>query len=179
MPTELEFRATAKPDHGLIQVYDSDAYLPDSVAAERCRATVVASSGRQLYLHSLQGTAPAEIIIRVWEGPAPTPEAGWEPEGQAAAVLDSPTGLLVIRAFVPEIAGEIDLPRPGIYAAHVSWRGREAAAEQEARLMRRLPEPDSQELDAVFAAHSDVLETYRIDLWWQFESESDAEDDWN
>ncbi|MFD0532431.1 hypothetical protein ACFQ1I_47010 [Kitasatospora arboriphila] len=131
MAAVLEFRTEAKPDHGLIFVYDSDAYLPDNDTAERSRQTVVAGIGPQLYIRSLQGTSPAEIVLRVWDGPVTGGSLG-ERDAFCPAVLDCPTGTVTIRAFSPEYAGYIELPRPGVYAALVSWRGREAAAEQEA-----------------------------------------------
>ncbi|MFB7669336.1 hypothetical protein ACFC1R_36410 [Kitasatospora sp. NPDC056138] len=176
MTPAQEFRTTATPDHGLVQIYDSDAYLPDGFAAERARETVAASSGPQLYLHSRQRTSPVELVLRVWDGPAPATEADWAPEGQTAAVLDSPTGMLVVRALDPEIAGVLDLPRTGVYAVRVSWRGRGLAAAQQAALLRALADGPG-DGQAVLAAHQEVLETYRLDLWWQFESYQDEEDE--
>ncbi|GAA1108151.1 hypothetical protein [Kitasatospora arboriphila] len=175
MAAVLEFRTEAKPDHGLIFVYDSDAYLPDNDTAERSRQTVVAGIGPQLYIRSLQGTSPAEIVLRVWDGPVTGGSLG-ERDAFCPAVLDCPTGTVTIRAFSPEYAGYIELPRPGVYAALVSWRGREAAAEQEASLLRSLAEPEGQaDSDNVFAAHAEVLESYRIDLWWQYESDVEVD----
>ncbi|GAA2829991.1 hypothetical protein GCM10010441_63140 [Kitasatospora paracochleata] len=180
MPIAMEFRSEATPDHGLIQVYDADAYLPDSGATARCRETVVASTGPQLYLRSLQGTAPVAIRVRVWDGPATTTaiEGDGPPDGWAAAVLESPTGCLVVRAFTPEYPGVITLPRPGVYAAAVSWRGRQAGAEQEGRLMAALDGARGTDIHAVFEAHREVVETYCIDLWWQYEAEAEDDDEW-
>lgn len=175
MPLLYEFRTEARPDHGLIEVYDSDAYLTDSEAAEQSRYTVVAGTGTQIYLHSLQGIAPAEILVRVWDTPAPADD-GWAAEGERPAVLDSPTGEVVIRAFTPHIAGHFQLPRPGVYEGRVSWRGRDEAAAQEASLLAELGAArlrGQRDTDAVFAAHKELLETYRIDLWWTAESEDD------
>ncbi|WP_030263917.1 hypothetical protein [Streptomyces sp. NRRL B-24484] len=171
MAAALEFRTEAKPDHGWIFVYDSDACVPDSAAARRSMRTVVAGIGPQLHIHSLQGTSPAEIVLRVWDAPVSGDVLG-ECEGFCPAVLDCPTGTVIVRAFVPEFAGCVELPRPGVYAALVSWRGREAAAAQQTSLLRSLGEPEGQaDSDKVFAAHAEVLESYRIDLWWQYESD--------
>ncbi|WP_431683143.1 hypothetical protein [Kitasatospora sp. KL5] len=175
MAAALEFRTEAKPDHGLIFVHDADAYLPDGAAVRQSSRTIVAGTGTQLYLCSLQGTSPAEIVLRVWDGPVAGGSLG-ECDAFCPAVLDCPTGTVVIRAFSPEIAGDIELPRPGVYAALVSWRGREAAAAQEASLHRSLRDPEGPaDSDEVFAAHAEVLESYRIDLWWQYESDIEVD----
>ncbi|MFG2918934.1 hypothetical protein ACGF0D_39390 [Kitasatospora sp. NPDC048298] len=179
MPILFEFRAEARPDHGLIEVYDSDSYLTDSEAARQTRDTVVAGTGTQIYLRSLQGIAPAEVLVRVWDGPAPA-DSSWLAEGERPAVLDSATGEVVIRAFAPDIAGHFQLPRPGIYEGRVSWKGRHEAAAQETSLhaeLRTTQQHSQADTDAVWAAHQKVLETYRIDLWWTAESEDDDEDE--
>ncbi|MFJ9773933.1 hypothetical protein ACIRVF_22285 [Kitasatospora sp. NPDC101157] len=178
MPILFEFRTEARPDNGLIEVYDSDAYLTNSEAVRQSWDTVVASTGTQIYLRSLQSIAPAEILVRVWDGPAPA-DSTWIAEGERSTVLDSPTGEVVIRAFAPDIAGHFQLPRPGIYEGRVSWKGRHEAAAQEAALHAELgtAKPPSQaDTDTIWAAHREVLETYRIDLWWT--SEDDEDEDW-
>ncbi|MFG2919318.1 hypothetical protein ACGF0D_41385 [Kitasatospora sp. NPDC048298] len=177
MPVLFEFRTEAWPDNGKIVVYDSDATVPSNEALARSRRDVVAGTGSQIYVHSLQGTAPAEILVRVWDGPAAA-GSDWGAEGEREVELDAPTGCVVIRAFSPEIAGCFDLPRPGLYKGRVSWKGRGAAEDQQSRLRAQLATPEGQlNSDAVFAAHHETLETYRIDLWWTAESEDDEEDE--
>lgn len=179
MPILFEFRTEARPDNGLIEVYDSDSYLTNSEAVRQTWDTVVAGTGTQIYLRSLQGIAPAEVLVRVWDGPAPA-DSSWLAEGECSTVLDSATGEVVIRAFAPDIAGHFQLPRPGVYEGRVSWKGRHEAAAQETNLHAELgtaeqhPQADT---DAIWAAHREVLETYRIDLWWTAESEDDEEDE--
>ncbi|MFD8707035.1 hypothetical protein ACFV1W_31315 [Kitasatospora sp. NPDC059648] len=172
MPILFEFCTEARPDNGLIEVYDSDAYLTNSEAVRQSWDTVVAGTGTQIYLRSLQSIAPAEILVRVWDGPAPA-DSTWIADGERLTMLDSPTGEVVIRAFAPDIAGHFQLPRPGVYEGRVSWKGRHEAAAQEAGLHTALgaAEPRSQaDTDAIWAAHRDVLESYRIDLWWTSET---------
>ncbi|WP_369185418.1 hypothetical protein [Streptomyces sp. Y1] len=173
MPVLLEYRTEAWPDNGKIVVYDSDATVPSDEALVRSRRDVVAGTGTQVYIHSLQGTAPAEIVVRVWDGPAPA-DSTWEAEGEREVELDTPTGCVVIRAFSPEIAGDLQMPRPGVYEGRVSWKGRQAAEDQQSNLRVELATPEGQlDSDTVFAAHHDTLETYRIDLWWTAQSEDD------
>ncbi|MFG2907733.1 hypothetical protein ACGF13_22045 [Kitasatospora sp. NPDC048286] len=177
MPVLFEFRTEAWPDNGKIVVYDSDATVPSNEALVRSRRDVVAGTGSQIYVHSLQGTAPAAILVRVWDGPAAT-GSDWGAEGEREVELDTPTGCVVIRAFSPDIAGCFDLPRPGLYEGRVSWKGRGAAEDQQSRLRAQLATPEGQlNSDAVFATHHETLETYRIDLWWTAESEDDEEDE--
>ncbi|MFJ9847139.1 hypothetical protein ACIRYZ_43300 [Kitasatospora sp. NPDC101155] len=177
MPVLFEFRTEARPDNGTIEVYDSDATVPNSDALVASMENVVAGTGTQIYLYSLQGTAPAEILVHVWDGPVPADPA-WAAEDERAVVLDTPTGSVVIRAFTPHIAGCFDLPRPGLYEGRVSWKGREAAEAQQNSLLAQLGTPEGQfDSEEVFAAHRQVLESYRIDLWWAAESEDEEEDE--
>lgn len=179
MPILFEFRTEARPDNGLIEVYDSDAYLTNSEAVRQSWDTVVAGTGTQIYLRSLQSIAPAEILVRVWDGPAPA-DSTWIAEGERSTVLDSPTGEVVIRAFAPDIAGHFQLPRSGVYEGRVSWKGRHEAAAQEAGLHAELSTAEQQspaDTDTIWAAHGEVLETYRIDLWWTSESEDDEDEE--
>ncbi|MFF0416414.1 hypothetical protein ACFYUY_39035 [Kitasatospora sp. NPDC004745] len=177
MPVLFEFRTETWPDNGKIVVYDSDATVPSDEALVQSRRDVVGRTGTQIYIHSLQGTSPAEIVFRVWDGPVPA-DSGWGAEGEREVELDTATGCVVIRAFSPEIAGCFDLPRPGVYEGRVSWKGRQAAEEQQSSLHAQLATPEGQlNSEAVFAAHHETLETYRIDLWWTAESEDDEDDD--
>nr|BEK62806.1 hypothetical protein KPHV_00330 [Kitasatospora purpeofusca] len=96
--------------------------------------------------------------------------------GEAHLSFGVPTGTVVVRAFVPEIAGRVELPRPGLYDARLSWRGREAGARQEADLLARLASAEGEAApETVFATHRQVLESYRLDLWRT--GESPEEDD--
>ncbi|MET8543843.1 hypothetical protein ABZW03_24805 [Kitasatospora sp. NPDC004799] len=138
---------------------------------------MVAGTGTRIYLFSLQGSAPAEIVVRVWDGPAAT-GGDWGAEGEREVELETPTGCVVIRAFSPEIAGDFQLPCPKVYEGRVSWKGRQTAEDQQNSLRAQLATQASQlNPAAVFAAHHETLETYRIDLWWSAESEEDEEDE--
>ncbi|MET8626347.1 hypothetical protein ABZW30_21770 [Kitasatospora sp. NPDC004669] len=177
MPVLFEFRTEAWPDNGKIVVYDSDATVPSDEALVKSRRDVVAGTGTQIYVHSLQGTAPAEIVVRVWDGPTPA-DRDWGAEGEREVELETPTGCVVIRAFSPEIAGDFQLPRPGVYEGRISWRGRQAAEDQQSSLRAQLATPEGQlHSEAAFAAHHETLETYLIDLWWTAESEDDEDDE--
>ncbi len=73
----------------------------------------------------------------MWDGPAPV-DSAWEAEGEREVELDTPTGCVVIRAFSPEIAGDFQVPRPGVYEGRVSWKGRQAADDQQSSLRSQL-----------------------------------------
>ncbi|MEV7356851.1 hypothetical protein [Kitasatospora sp. NPDC091276] len=176
MTVLFEFRTEARPDNGKIMVYDADATIPSNEALVRSRRDVVAGTGTQIYIHSLQGIAPAEILFRVWDGPVPADRA-WEADGEREVELETPTGYVVIRAFSPEIAGDFQMPRPGVYEGRVSWKGRQAAEGQQSSLRAQLATPEGQlNSEAIFASHHEALETYRVDLWWTAESEDDEDE---
>ncbi|REE65684.1 hypothetical protein BX257_8431 [Streptomyces sp. 3212.3] len=57
-----KYRTKGRPDRGIIEDYDADAYEADREAAVRARAEVVAGDGYHLYLRTaepdLLGEAP-------------------------------------------------------------------------------------------------------------------------
>ncbi|MGW0583984.1 hypothetical protein ACWD25_50625, partial [Streptomyces sp. NPDC002920] len=121
-----EYRTTARPDRGIVEIYDADAYEADREAAVRARAEVVAGNGYHLYLHALQPDLRVEVAIRIWEGPQDPPA---DAEGRTDISLESETGDLVVNQLTLGPAGVTSLPRPGVYAGHAWWTGRQAAAD--------------------------------------------------
>lgn len=93
MPLIAEYSTTARPDRGIVQVYDADAYLGDDETLARSRTEVVAGNGYHLYLHSLQADIEVQVTIKVWDGPQKPPE---DIEGTVALTLESETGQLVV-----------------------------------------------------------------------------------
>ncbi|GBP98817.1 hypothetical protein SSP531S_02100 [Streptomyces spongiicola] len=65
-----EFRTTAQPDRGIVEVYDADAYEADCEAAAKARSEVVAGNGYHLCLRTLQPDLRIEIAVRIWDGPS-------------------------------------------------------------------------------------------------------------
>ncbi|HZH27297.1 MAG TPA: hypothetical protein VEY95_08950 [Azospirillaceae bacterium] len=55
------------------------------------------------------------MIIRVWDTP-PTPPAA--AEGHVPVSIESETGTLVVNQLEYGPAGEMTLPRPGVYEGH-------------------------------------------------------------
>jgi len=56
-----------------------------------------------------------QVIIRVWDTP-PTPPAA--AEGHVPVSIESETGTLVVNQLEYGPAGEMTLPRPGVYEGH-------------------------------------------------------------
>ncbi|MFD8251555.1 hypothetical protein [Streptomyces werraensis] len=120
-----EYSINAVPARRFIEVYDADAYLDDAAAMDAARRQVVASNGYHLYLYSLQADIPAQVDIPIWDAP---PSAPGDAEGHAAITLDSETGALVVNQLSYGPAGDMTLPRPGVYRGTAWWTGRQAMA---------------------------------------------------
>ncbi|MFF8544979.1 hypothetical protein ACF060_32390 [Streptomyces werraensis] len=61
---------------------------------------------------SLQADIPAQVDIRIWDAPPPAPG---DAEGHPAITLESETGALVVNQLSYGPAGDMTLPRPGMY----------------------------------------------------------------
>ncbi|WP_406514034.1 hypothetical protein OG851_40495 [Streptomyces sp. NBC_00161] len=173
MPVIAEYITMAQPDRGIVEVYDSDAYLGDDEALKQSRTQVVAGNGYHLYLHSLQPDIQVQVTIRIWD----TPQRSLaEAEGTTAVTLESETGLLVVNQLTYGPAGEMSLPRPGVYEGHAAWTGRAAtAAYHEASIRRAAEEQWSPEQIGDSWEQCPAAEQYTLDLW--FVRESEDEDD--
>ncbi|MEU6384438.1 hypothetical protein ABZ847_12785 [Streptomyces bauhiniae] len=168
-----EYRTTARPDRGIVEIYDAAAYEADPQAVVRARAEVVAGNGYHLYLHTLQPDLSVMVAIRVWNGPQRPPE---DAEGWTAVVLESETGDVVVNQLALGPAGMTTLPRPGVYTGHAWWTGRQAAADyydQNVRGGTRQPMTVEEVVRA--REQSPVTEQYTFDLW--FLRDCEDEDD--
>ncbi|WP_030415074.1 hypothetical protein [Streptomyces sp. NRRL S-1448] len=134
-----EHTVKARPAHGLVEVYDADAYLDDSAAAEASRQQVVAGNGYHLYLHSLQPDIKVDVTIRIWDQPQAPPK---DCEGSTPVTIESATACLVINQLTFGPAGTIDLPRPGIYEGHAWWTGRNATRDYYNRTLTEHTQPE-------------------------------------
>ncbi|MEU5094506.1 hypothetical protein [Streptomyces sp. NPDC020996] len=120
-----EHSVTARPDRRVVEVYDADAYLGDEAAMEAAEVQVVAGNGYHLYLLSLQSDIDVRVAIRIWDT-VPKPPA--DAEGHTPLSIESATGVLVVSQLTMGPAGEVTLPRPGVYEGYAWWSGREAAS---------------------------------------------------
>ncbi|MEV7684312.1 hypothetical protein [Streptomyces bungoensis] len=156
-----EHSITATPGRCVVEVYDADAYVGDQAALDAAETQVVAGNGYHLYLLSLQPDMHVQVTVRIWDS-APTPPAN--AEGRVAVTLESETGTLVVGQLDRGPAGEIKLPRPGIYEGYAWWEGRTASAEYYATTLDQLSD-DSPE-DALLEAweNNPVTERYVLDL---------------
>jgi hypothetical protein len=121
-----EYSCKATPARRVVEVYDADAYLGDDDAMAAARRQVVAGNGYHLYIRSLQPDIDVEVAIRVWDTP-PAPPA--HAEGQVPVSIESETGILVVNQLEFGPAGEMTLPRPGVYEGHGWWENRQATAD--------------------------------------------------
>ncbi|MGA5135216.1 hypothetical protein ACPCTO_36115 [Streptomyces olivoreticuli] len=169
-----EYRAAARPDHRIVEVYDADAYVTDSAAIDAACQHVVASNGYHLYMHSLQPDIKVEVVIRIWDAPREPPK---EAEGTVPVTLESETGTLVVGQLTFGPAGEMTLPRPGVYEGHASWAGRDATAAYYAETLRQITSSWSTEQIGDAWEQNPVSEQYMLDLWFVCESEPMNEDD--
>ncbi|MEV4191997.1 hypothetical protein [Streptomyces toxytricini] len=175
MPLIAEYGTMAQPDRGIVEVYDSDAYLGDDEALQQSRTQVVAGNGYHLYLHSLQSDIEVQVTIRVWDTPQKPPE---EAEGTVPVSLESETGQLVVNQLTYGPAGMMDLPRPGVYDGHAAWSGRKATAAYYNTCLQRAADEqwDAEQIGAAWKQCS-TAEQYTLDLWLVRESEPEDEDD--
>ncbi|MFD9722571.1 hypothetical protein [Streptomyces sp. NPDC059072] len=175
MPLIAEYSTMAQPDRGIVEVYDSDAYLGDDDALMESRTRVVAGNGYHLYLHSLQPDIEVRVTLRIWDTPQQPPA---QAEGSTAVSLESETGLLVVNQLPYGPAGEMNLPRPGVYEGHAAWTGRTATAAYHATTIRRAAEEQwSPERIGESWGQCPAAEQYTIDLWFVRESEPEDDDE--
>ncbi|MFD5558151.1 hypothetical protein ACFWIA_30475 [Streptomyces sp. NPDC127068] len=156
-----EHALKATPGRGVLQVYDVEAYEGDEAALDAAEVQVVAGNGYHLYLLSLQPDMAVQVVIRVWDTP-PSPPA--DAEGHVNISLESATGILVIGQLDSGPAGDISLPRPGVYDGHAWWQNREAAAEYYASTLQNVTDdtPDGYLVQAW--EECPVVERYVLDL---------------
>ncbi|MCC3650768.1 hypothetical protein LIX60_04595 [Streptomyces sp. S07_1.15] len=170
-----EYSTTARPDRRIIEVYDADAYLGDDDALAASMSQVVAGNGYHLYLHSLQDDIHVRVTLRIWDAPRSLPE---DVEGAVPVSLESETGTVVINQFTLGPAGEMTLPRPGVYEGHAWWTGRQATGDYHTTCMhRRFTE--NWDRDRVRRAWREcpVQEQYVLDLWYTREPEPVDDED--
>ncbi|MFI8327319.1 hypothetical protein [Streptomyces sp. NPDC085529] len=175
MPLITTCTTHARPDRRLVEVYDSDAYLGSDEAWERSRTQVVAGDGYHLSIQTGQPDIDVQVTIRVWDTPQQPPE---DAEGAVPVSLESETGQLVIMQLTFGPAGEMNLPRPGVYDGHATWKGREATAAYYNTCIKHAAERqwDAERLGAAWR-QCPTTEQYTFDLW--FVRESEPEDDWD
>lgn len=170
----IEYSASARPDRRLVEVYDSDAYLGSDEAFYRSRAQVVAGDGYHLYIQCGQPDIAVQVVIRVWDTPQEPLE---DAEGTVPISLESETGRLVINQLFSGPAGEMVLPRPGVYDGYASWSGRKATATYYNTCLQRGAEEqwDAEQIGAAWR-QCPTAERYALDLW--FVRESKPQDEW-
>lgn len=156
-----EYSVTARPDRGIVEVCDADAYLGDEIAFRAARERVVAGNGYHLYLRSLQPDIRVHVTIRLWESP-PRPPA--DADGHVPVTLDSETGVLVVSQLAFGPAGTMNLPQPGVYEGFAWWTGRQASSDYYDQTLRRLDVDASPDFLTRAWAECPVRERYVLDL---------------
>ncbi|MFJ8794301.1 hypothetical protein [Streptomyces sp. NPDC102462] len=169
-----EHNVTATPGRCVVEVYDADAYLGDEAALDAAEIRVVAGNGYHPYLLSLQPDMKVQITIRIWDTP-PAPPA--EAEGHTDISLESETGILVIGQLDRGPAGDVTLPRPGVYEGHAWWENRQAAADYYATTLDHLTDDAFEDHLAQAWSNSPVTERYVLDLAYIRAPEPVEEDD--
>ncbi|MFF8912836.1 hypothetical protein ACF08M_05780 [Streptomyces sp. NPDC015032] len=156
-----EYTTSARPDRSVVEIYDADAYLADEAAMKASRQQVVAGNGYHLYFHSLQSDIHVKVNIRIWSMPQKVPA---QAEGFTPIHLESETGTLVIGQLTLGPAGEMELPRAGVYEGTAWWRGRDAALAYHDDLLRQID--DNWEIDQITRAWRECpfTEEYVLDL---------------
>ncbi|MEU8779593.1 hypothetical protein [Streptomyces sp. NPDC048606] len=174
MPLLVQATTLARPSYRLVEVYDSDAYLTDDEAIAAAERNVVGGNGYHLYMLSLQSDLKVEVTIRVWEAPQPSPV---DVEGFTPVSLESETGVLVVGQFALGPAGEMSLPRSGVYEGTVSWSGRAAAARYHEQALREIEGDWSTTRIRQLWDDNPQPEQYILDLWYVREPEPVDDDD--
>ncbi|MEU6394733.1 hypothetical protein [Streptomyces sp. NPDC046939] len=169
-----EYSVAATPGRGVLEVYDADAYLSDSAALDAAERQVVAGNGYHLYLLSLQPAMQAQVTIRVWDS---IPEVPAHAEGHVPVSIESETGILVVNQLESGPAGEMTLPRPGVYEGHAWWGGRRAAADYYDSYLRQDIADWTPEQTAHYLAQCPAQERYVLELAYTREPEPLDEDD--
>ncbi|GGV28691.1 hypothetical protein GCM10010260_81510 [Streptomyces filipinensis] len=163
-----EYSCRATPGRRVVEVYDADAYLGDDEAMAAARRQVVAGNGYHLYLRSLQPDIDVEVTLRIWDTP-PAPPA--DAEGRTGISLESGTGILVINQVGLGPAGEMRLPRPGVYEGNAWWTNRQATADYYDTTLDQLTDHSSEEALREAWNSSPVTERYVLDLTYIREPE--------
>ncbi|MCX5009238.1 hypothetical protein OHB05_42750 [Streptomyces sp. NBC_00638] len=157
-----------------MEIYDADAYLSDDDAMATARTQVVAGNGYHLYIQSLQADIDVEIAIRLWDSPPPPPARA---EGSVPISIESETAILVVNQLEYGPAGEMSLPRSGVYDGSVWWENRQATADYYQRTLDH-PADDTFEEHLTQAWNNcPVTERYVLDLAYSRESEPIDDDE--
>ncbi|MFJ7043715.1 hypothetical protein ACIQVC_10000 [Streptomyces sp. NPDC101112] len=169
-----EYSCKATPARRVVEVYDADAYLGDDDAMAAAHRQVVAGNGYHLYLLSLQPDIGVQVTIRLWDTPPAPPT---EAEGHVPTSIESETGVLVVNQLGYGPAGDMTLPRPGVYEGYAWWENRQATADYyEATLSH--PTDDTFENHLTQAWNNcPVTERYVLDLAYSREPEVVDEDE--
>ncbi|MET9057102.1 hypothetical protein ABZX99_04670 [Streptomyces antibioticus] len=169
-----EYTCKATPARRVVEVYDADAYLGDDDAMVAARRHVVAGNGYHVYIRSLQPDIDVEVVVRVWDSP-PVPPA--DAEGHVPVRIESGTGILVVNQLEYGPAGEMALPRPGVYEGHAWWEGRRATADYyESSLDQPTDDAFEDRLTQAWA-NCPVTERYVLDLAYTRQPEPVDDDD--
>ncbi|WFB09228.1 hypothetical protein LRS74_20945 [Streptomyces sp. LX-29] len=160
-----EYRTPATPDYGAVEIADANTGITDDDALKTARSQVVAGGSQHLYLYSLQREIDVEVVIRIWDAPQPCPA---DAEGVVSVTLRSDAGALEINQFTYGPAGEMTLPRPGVYEGRASWNGRQETADYCDMCHERSVE-EEWDLPRLRQARRQcpVQEQYVIDLWFR------------
>ncbi|MEU5309039.1 hypothetical protein [Streptomyces sp. NPDC021562] len=169
-----EYSVTASPDRRVVEVYDADAYLGDQAAMAAAEVQVVAGNGYHLYLLSRQPDIDVKVTVRVWDTP---PEPPADAEGHTPVSIESETGILVVNQLTLGPAGQMTLPRPGVYEGYAWWSGREAASAYYDEILKSMTDDWSLEQIQHAWSQCPADERYVLDLAFTRESEPDDEDD--
>ncbi|MDG5801568.1 hypothetical protein P9869_02610 [Streptomyces ossamyceticus] len=170
----VEYSCKATPARRVVEVYDADAYLSDDGAMAAARRQVVAGNGYHLYIRSLQPDIDVEVAIRVWDTP-PGPPA--DAEGHVPVSIESETGVLVVNQLEYGPAGEMTLPRPGVYEGQAWWSGRQATADYYEKSLDHPTDDTFEDHLAQAWNNCPVTERYVLDLAYSREPEVLDEDD--
>ncbi|WP_411082041.1 hypothetical protein [Streptomyces sp. cmx-18-6] len=144
-----------------MEIYDADAYLMDNAAMKASQRQVVAGNGYHLYCHSLQSNIRVRVNIRIWALPQDIPDHA---EGSTPIRIESETGILVIGQLTFGPAGEMELPRTGVYEGNAWWTGRGAVSSYHDDIFRRID--DDWEFEQINRAWGECpfTEEYVLDL---------------
>ncbi|MEU3519700.1 hypothetical protein ABZ770_31225 [Streptomyces sp. NPDC006654] len=169
-----EYTVTASPDRRIVEVYDADAYLGDGAALKAAEVQVVAGNGYHLYLLSGQPDIDVKVTVRIWDTP---PEPPAEAEGHTPVTIESETGILVVNQLTLGPAGEMTLPRPGVYEGYAWWAGREAASAYYDEILTSITDDWTPEQIRQAWNECSADERYVLELAFTREPEPDDEDD--
>ncbi|MFF4348950.1 hypothetical protein [Streptomyces sp. NPDC001530] len=128
-------------------------------------------------MDSLQPDIDVDVTIRIWDviwdvPPAPPADA----EGHVAISIESETGFLVVNQLGLGPAGEMTLPRPGVYEGQAWWANRRAVADYYGTVLDQLTDdaPEGRLIEAW--SNCPVTERYVLDLAYTREPEPVDED---